>query len=96
MVNKVEKVIRDGSSIVFIIKTDGDQDYWYWQVSEEDVADFFRLNRNAYGVYRTLAGKMTKGLAEQFVNSDEYSDKGCSCGGYNTIDEILKEFGILK
>lgn len=95
-VNNVKKVISLTDSIVFIIKTEDDDDFWYWQVSTEDVADYFRKNRNALGVYRTYAGTLTKGLAEQFGNDIDNSDKGCSCGGFDTIDEILKDFGILK
>lgn len=39
--NEVKKIVYNGNSIYFILQTEGDQDFWWWEVSVSDVRDYF-------------------------------------------------------
>ena len=94
MENDVKKVLRVGNTINFIIKTEEDTDFWFWQVSEADVFDYFAKMKGIRGaafVYQIASGNITPECAEMFVNDPENGTLGCSCGGYDTIEEVIEE-----
>jgi hypothetical protein len=96
-INKVHKIIYDDKTgtIAFILQTDGDQDFWYWQVSKYDIHDYFRNKGDNFGMVRAYSGRLTKAQAEEICNSLELSDKGVSGANFETIEDALKDLGIL-
>lgn len=93
-INKVEKTIEDGNTTVFIIRTIGDEDnrYWWWQVHNDDIRDYFKKHSTGTGLVIALNGHITPTAAEIFVNDIRNTDKGTSGSDYKTIDEIINEF----
>ena len=72
--NKVIKVLKTNGAVAIIIQTEGDEDFWVWEVDESDIAE--------------------SGLTiEEFANSEDYSDCGCSSSGYDTVDEVIADLG---
>ena len=96
-INKVHKVIYDDKTgtTTFIIQTDGDQDYWWWQVDTGDIFHYFKEKDEPLGIIRTISEHLTKAQAERFCNDLDNTDKGTSCASFDTIDEALKDLGIL-
>lgn len=97
-INKVHKVITDHKTdtTTFIIQTEGDTDFWWWQVDNQDIRDYFNNRTDkTYRVVIAINGHMTPTASEIFANDIDNTDKGTSCAGYETIDEILKEFQII-
>lgn len=83
--NNVIKVISKNGAYIFIIQTDGEEGFWCWEVSE--------------GVWLNYWGSpvdRTPKTCEQFANDLDNGDKGTSWGSYDTIEEILKEEGIIN
>lgn len=95
--NKVHKIITDNKTgtIAFILQTEGDQGFWYWYVNEDTVRNYFKDNKDNLAYYNTITYTLSREQAERFCNDIDNTDKGVSVSGYNTIDEILKELGIL-
>lgn len=92
IINKVIKIITEGNNVAVIIQTKGENDYWVWEVSLYDIQDYFiKTNQKQY-----LINPTSKAALEIFANSIEASDKGVSSGSYDSVDEILKEYEILK
>lgn len=85
MVNTVHKVIINGNLICFIINTDGDNYFWLWEISRATWNNYWKDKNPA-----CLIGDIMKWAANEFVNSDECSDRGCSCAAFDTIEEALK------
>jgi len=96
-INKVHKIITDGNTTTFIIQTEGDSDFWFWQVDNTDIRNYFRTHKSA-GTTLVIAlnGHLTPTAANIFANDLDNTDKGTSCGGYDTIEDILREFNIIK
>ena len=92
-INKVHKIIYDDKTgtIAFILKTDGDQDFWYWYVNEDTVRSYFKSKGDNLALYNTETGTLSKEQAERFCNSDEYDTAGVSVGGFDTIDEAIAD-----
>ena len=89
--NRVYKIIRNGDSTTFIIKTDGDNDFWFWTVYTSDIFDYFKKQgRNdlllSYGL-----GHISKQGAEMFANDPCNDTLGCSCGGFDTVDDAIND-----
>ena len=97
-INKVHKIITDNKSdtTTFIIQTDGDQDFWYWQVDNTDIREYFKAHNTGTNLVIALNGHITPTAADIFANDIDNTDKGTSCAGYETIDEILREFQIIR
>lgn len=85
--NKVFKVITNGDSICFIIQTGGDSDFWYWEISRRKWNDYW-INRNP----ACLIGNIMEWAANEFVNSEENSSCGFSCGSYLTMEEAIYDY----
>lgn len=94
-INKVHKIITDGTTTTFIIQTDGDSDFWFWTVDNTDIREYFKAHNTDTNLVIALNGHITPTAAEIFANDIDNSDKGTSSSSYDTIDEILKEFNIL-
>lgn len=95
-INKVHKIIYDDKTgtTSFIIQTDGDKDFWYWQVDTGDIFDYFKEKDEPFGIIRTVSGHLTKRQAEQFCNDIDNTDKGTSVASFDTIEDALKNLGI--
>lgn len=87
MGNKVHKVITNGNSICFVINTDGDLDFWWWEISRGTWNGYWKDKNPA-----CLIGNIMEWAANEFVNSDEYSNCGCSCGSFETVEEAVKDY----
>lgn len=87
MVNKVHKVITDNNSICFIIQTEGDKDFWWWEISRSTWNKYWKDKNPA-----CLIGNIMKWAANEFVNSDECSDCGCSCGNFETVLDAFNDY----
>jgi hypothetical protein len=96
-INKVHKIITDHKTdtTTFIIQTDGDQDFWWWQVDNTDIREYFKAHNTGTNLVIALNGHITPTAADIFANDIDNTDKGTSGAAYETIDEILKEFNIL-
>lgn len=70
--NKIIKVIKQGSCYFFILQTENDNDFWYWQVDAYDVDNY-------------------DGTFEQFVNDENNGALGCSCAGFESLDDLLSD-----
>lgn len=87
MVNKVLEIIENDSTICFVLNTQGEHDFWYWEVGRA-VWDYFWRDKNP----DVLKAKITNEAATEFVNSDECSHYGCSCGHFATVAEAIKDY----
>ena len=38
--NKIISILTKGNSIIFVLRTDGDSDLWWWEVSKEEVEQY--------------------------------------------------------
>lgn len=94
--NRVIKLIRTDYSIIFILQTEGDDDFWWWEVSKEDFRNYWKnlyTGSRAWGVYGATYNTNQK-QAEQFANDIENSDKGTSCSSFSTVEDALRDLGI--
>lgn len=82
MVNQVHLVIAKESTVCFIISTETDNDFWYWEISK-DIWDRYLENNPSDDVLLS---------ASEFVNSGEYSHCGCSVASFNTIEEAVLDY----
>lgn len=87
MVNTVHKVITSSDSICFIINTEGDPDFWWWEVSRSTWDGYWKDKNVA-----CLAGIIMKFAANKFVNSDECSHCGFSCSSFETVEDAVKDY----
>lgn len=87
MVNKVHKVISGSNAICFIIQTDGDTDFWWWEVSRNTWNGYWKDKNPA-----CIIGNIMEWAANEFVNSDECSHCGCSCASFKTVAEAVKDY----
>lgn len=85
IVNKVYKIITETYEYVFIMQTEGDDDYWYWAVSRADVTSYFAKK----GI---LLLSLDKEKAEQFVNDDVNEFLGCSVASFNSVEEAEMDY----
>lgn len=97
--NEVKKIVYNGNSIYFILQTEGDQDFWWWEVSVSDVRDYFvdkglESIDNASAVYELACEKLSKAHAEQFCNDADNDTLGCSCASFETAEEATMD--VLK
>lgn len=78
--NKVYKIIKNKNenAICFIIQTEGDMDFWWWEISQE--------------LWDRYKEKNTFGLPNDFVNDDENLSEGCSCGSFLTIEDTICDY----
>jgi len=82
--NNVLLMIKNGSDVVFIIRAEGQEDYWYYQVEVADVEKYF--NVDIYSV--------TLEMAQIYCNDAKNETYGFSGAGYENIEDILKELNI--
>ena len=83
--NEVKKIVYNGNAIYFILQTEGDQDFWWWEVSRNDVRNYFSNNAVAY--LELTSNKLSKAHAEQFCNDADNDTLGCSCASFETAEE---------
>ncbi len=98
-INKVHKIITDNKTdtTTFIIQTDGDKDFWWWQVDNTDIREYFTKKHDPGTIFViALNGHITPTAADIFANDLDNTDKGTSSAGYDTIEDILREFNIIK
>lgn len=86
--NKVYKVITSTDTICFIIQTEGDMDFWYWEVSRSSWNSYWEKHKSP----ACLIGRIMKWAANQFVNDEENSALGCSCGSFLTMEEAIFDY----
>lgn len=89
IINKCEKVIYDKYDVTFIIKTDGESDFWYWIVNRQDIRDYFKEIPSA--VLELDRDKLTQAHCERFINDVANEFCGCSCASFATIEDALKD-----
>jgi hypothetical protein len=79
--NKVYKIFYCGSNeIVFILQTEGDDDYWWWAVDKEDV-----VNRCGHW-------DINQSEAEEFANDERNELLGVSCSGdFKTVEDAVND-----
>lgn len=88
--NKVQRILSTTDELCFIIKTKGDNDFWYWQISKATWDKFWKDKNPAF------CDNITEEAANEFVNSDECSHCGCSSGNYATIEEAVADYLKIK
>lgn len=87
MVNKVHKVVSGSNTICFIIQTDGDKDFWWWQIDRSTWNGYWKDKNPA-----CIIGNIMEWAANEFVNSDECSHCGCSCASFETVYDAIKDY----
>ena len=87
MVNVVHKIISNDDALCFVIKTEGEPDFWWWEVSRSTWNNYWK-DKNA----ACLVGIIMELSANEFVNSDECSHCGCSCASFKTVAEAVKDY----
>ncbi len=87
MVNKVHKVITSDDAICFIINTEGDEDFWYWEISRSTWNSYWKDKNPA-----CLIGNIMEWAANEFVNSDKCSHCGCGVGSFATVYDAIKDY----
>jgi len=87
VVNKVQKIITDDNYICFIILTEGDEDFWYWEISLDTWNKYWKEKNPD-----CLNGNVTEWAANEFVNSDECRNCGCSVSSFATVEEAVKDY----
>ena len=85
MVNKVHKMLQGNNTFCFIIQTENESDFWWWEVSKNDFCNFW-LKRDLSKPIANIE------LANEFVNSDECSHCGCSCASFETVEDAIKDY----
>ena len=95
MVNTVHKTIANDDAVCFIISTEGESEFWWWEVSRGTWNGCWKDKNRA-----CLTGDVMEWEANEFVNSAECSDCGCSCSGFATVEEancladLLRDIGL--
>lgn len=95
IINHVQKVVYDGSTVSFIIQTDGDNDFWWWSVCWREVADYFQEHHKPSAINELANEKLSKIHCEQFVNDCDNDMLGVSCSSFATVEDALKDLGVL-
>lgn len=90
--NKVHKIIYRDNEITFVIQTEGESHFWWWSVTKDEARPYFEKIK---GLFNLEAERITPAQADKFVNDYDNSTLGISSSPYESIDEILKEQGIL-
>ena len=94
--NNVKKVVYDGSAITFIIQTKGDNDFWFWNVSRQAVFDYFNKNNLSVALFELSHDALSFYHASIFCDDCDNDTLGCSGGSFETIEDALKDLGVLK
>lgn len=82
--NEVLKVIRDGNIITLIIRTEGEEDFWHWSLTDyEFIESLKRTNHNR--LVSKVATGIDKKTAEIVANDPDNDIVGVSCGGFDTV-----------
>lgn len=84
--NRVQRTLMKSDDLCFVIHTKDDKDYWYWQISKATWDKFWKDKNPAF------CDNITEAAANEFVNSEECSHCGCSCGNYATIEEAVADY----
>ena len=95
IINQVLKVVYDGSTVNFIIQTKGDVDYWYWQLAKADVVDYFSRKNQPVAVFQLAHEMLAKKSCEIFCNDIENDLLGVACSSFKTIEDALKDLGVI-
>lgn len=87
MGNTVYKVITSDNAICFVIQTEGDTGFWYWEIDRNTWNSYWKDKNPA-----CLIGDIMEWAANEFVNSDEYSHCGCSVSSFKTVYDAVKDY----
>ena len=94
--NKIQKVVYDGATVTFIIQTEGESDFWHWSVNWHDVADYFQNHKNKVALLELVNEKLSPVNCNIFINDLENDTLGCSCCSFDSIEDALKDLGVIK
>ena len=92
VINEVENVITNGDAMVFIIRTKGEDDYWWWEVSRSEWNNYWERENNPGAIVSSALGSTNKANAVQFANDLDNTNLGCSCGSYKTVLDAIKGY----
>lgn len=95
IINQVKKVVYDGSTVNFIIQTQGDNDFWYWQVCRTDIVDYFNRKNQPAAIFQLAHDMLAIASCEEFCNDIENDLLGVSCSSFETIEDALKDLGVI-
>ena len=87
MGNTVHKVVSGSNTICFIIQTEGENDFWWWEISRDTWNGYWKDKNPA-----CIIGNIMELAANEFVNSSECSHCGCSCASFETVMEAIKDY----
>ncbi len=79
--NEVKSIIVNGDAICFVIQTDGEKDFWWWEISGGE-----------WNKYWKGGTEINKKLANIFVNDMKTSSYGCICSSFTTIEDAKKNY----
>lgn len=84
MNNKIVMMIVNKPSVIFILKTGDESDYWYWEVDVSDIESYFK----------TSIDNITTDMAVKFCNDEDNATLGCSGSPYDHVEDVLNELEI--
>lgn len=87
--NEVLRVIRDGNIITLIIRTEGDQDFWHWTLTDYDFKKSLGRNGRKDLLVTFALGNITPKMAEIVANDPENDTVGTSGGSFETVGKAV-------
>lgn len=88
--NKVIKVVTMENVVYFIIQTEGDTDFWYWEIPTESWLDYWnKLGNPAKAVQAALGYNPER--CDEFANDPNNDTVGASCGSFATVEDAIAD-----
>ena len=78
--NTIIDIITNNDSIVFIINTEGDTDFWWWEISATEWKRYWNSTN------------ITIEMATEFANDEENETLGTSCGSFETVADAVVDY----
>jgi len=78
--NNIIKIFRTAGAINFVIQTEGESDFWVWQISAWDWFEYFGND------------EVTEDRANKFINDEDNATLGCSSASYDTIEDAVADW----
>ena len=88
-INKVLHVMTNGGAVAFVIQTEGEPDFWWFEVDSESWFDYWKKNGNSADIFG--ANFFTPWMCTEFVNNCD-DTIGCSCGSFETEQDAVKDY----
>lgn len=92
IINDVKDVINNGDTIIFILQTKDENDYWWLEISRIDWDNYWKKENDSDVNIVATPSRNNKTKAIQFVNDPDNTNLGFSCGGYPTVSDAINGY----